>query len=147
MGVGSAGLEAEGVLMGMGEGGGCVAVGAVFVAVADGSIGVGLGVGGKGESTEAETAALRVDPSRVGVGGEGRWAALRCKGSRGKRSQAKSEPKRRAVKIINRPTPLLNQPLFDLIFSPRKGVEQRSCPTPINRHLSISHLGIFAKAS
>lgn len=146
VGVGSAGLEAEGVLMGMGEGGGCVAVGAVFVAVADGSIDVGLGVGSSGESTEAGTATLRVDPSGGRVGGEGRWAALRCKGSRGKRSQAKSEPKRRAVKTINRPATLLNQLLFVLIFSPRKGVEQRSCPTPIDRSLLTSHLGMFAKA-
>lgn len=141
VGMDSPGLEAEGVFVGMGEGDGCVAAGGGFsVTVGDGSIGVGLGVGvgGSGEGTKVETAALRVDPSRAGVGEEGRWAALMCKGSRGKRSQAAREPSRRAVEIISTPTLLSNQPLFDLIFSPRKDVEQCSCPTPIDRCLLIS---------
>jgi len=129
--VGSRGLEAEGVLVGIGEGDDCVGTGGGFsVAVADGSIGVGLGagVGGSGEVTKVGTATLRVDPSRVGVGDKGRRPALGCKGSRGKRSQAAREPNRRAVKTINRPTSLLNEPLFDLMLSPRKGVEQRNPP-------------------
>ena len=150
VGVGSRGLEAEDVLVGIGEGDDCVAAGGGFsVAVADGSIGLrlGAGVGGSGEGTGVETATLRVDPSKVGVGGKGRRAALGCKGSRGKRSQAAREPNRRAVKIISTPTPLLNQPLFDLMLSPRKGVEQPSCPTPIDRHLLVSHLGMFARAA
>jgi len=132
--VDSGGLEAEGVFVDMGEGGGCVAAGGGFcTAVGDDSIGVrlGAGVGGSDEGTKVETATLRVDPSRVGVCGEGRRTALRCKGSRGKRSQAATKPNSRAVKIITTPTPLLNQPLFDLILSPRKGVEQHSCPTPV----------------
>jgi hypothetical protein len=117
-------LEAEDVFVGMGEGGGCAAVG-------DGFMGVGLDVGGSGEGTKVERATLRVDPSKVGVGGKGRWAALEFRGSRGKRSQAAREPKRRAVKMTTTPTPLLNQPLFAFILSPRKGVEQCSCPTPM----------------
>jgi hypothetical protein len=143
--VGFRGLEAEGVFVDIGEGDDCVAAAGRFsVAVADGSIGVrlGAGVGGSGEGTKVEVATLRVDPSRVGVGGEGEWAALGCKGSRGKRSQAAREPKRRAVKIINRPTPLLDQPPFDLIFSPRKGVEQRNAPhlSTAVRKFSLGHV-------
>jgi len=133
--VGSGGLEAEGVFVGMMEGGGCVTAGGGFsLAVADGSIGVRLGVKSSGEGTKVETATLRVDPSEVGVGGEGRRAALGCKGSRGKRSQAAREPNKRAVKIINRPTPLLNQPLFDLIFRLQEKVWS-SAPAP---HLSTA---------
>lgn len=144
--VGSGGLGAEGVFVGMGEGGGCVAPGGGFsVAVADGSIDVrlGAGVGGSGEGTKVEAATLRVAPPRVGVGGEERWAALGCKGSRGKRSQAAREPNRRAVKIISTPTPLLNQPLFD----PIRSLSKKRCGAallphtyrPLSFNLSLGH--------
>ena len=131
-------MEVGGVFVGMGEGGGCVAAaGGLSIAVADGCIGVGVGAGveDSGEATKVETATLRVGPSRVGVSGGGRWAALRGKGSRGKRSQAAKKPDRRAVKIIKRPTPLLNQSLFDLIPSLLREKVWSSAPAP---HLSTA---------
>jgi hypothetical protein len=62
---------------------------------------------------------------------------LRCRGSRGKSIRAAREPKRKAVKIVSTPAPLLNQPLFDLILSPRKGVEQRNPPLHTDMLLMI----------
>jgi len=111
--VGTVGLEIDGVFLGIGEGGSSVAVGWGFaIAVADGSIGVKVGVGGSGEGMERATTG--VVPSKVGVEGEGLWAAFKWKGSTGKRSQAAREPKRRAVRITTTPTPPLKQPLSDL---------------------------------